>query len=105
MLCAMLRRRRRNGLTMVLLIAALAGLVGHICVIPLHAHVVPIEGRGSHDDDAADHSVHTASCEAAKSGISAPALVPPSQVLALVAIAPSPRLLGQWDRATDVLTA
>jgi hypothetical protein len=101
----MLRRRRGKWLTVTLLIAALAGLVGHICVVPVHAHAVPIEGHGSHDDDATDHSVHTASCEAAKGGFSVSVVVPPSHLIELLAIAPSPRSAGQLGRTPDVLTA
>src|SRR5262245_58102646 len=90
-LSAMLRRRRGKWFTVTLLVAALAGLVGHICAVPLHAHAIPIEGHGSHDDDAAEHSVHTASCEAAKGGTSVHVLVPPSQLTELDLFAPSPR--------------
>jgi len=101
----MFRRRRGKWLTVTLLIAALAGVIGHICVVPLHAHAVPVEGHGSHDDDAADHSVHTASCEAAKNCISANALMPPAQPVALEGIVALPLRLSHCDRAADVLTA
>jgi hypothetical protein len=71
-------------MTTLLLIAGVLGVLGHVCAVPLHAHAVPVEGHGSHDDDAADHSVHTASCEAAKGGFtSAAALVPTRQAAEL----------------------
>jgi hypothetical protein len=100
----MLRRPYGKWLTMMLLIAAMAGVVAHVCVVPLHAHAVPIEQHGSHDDDTADHSVHTASCEAARGGGSVNALLPPAQFLELLPVAPPPRLLGGRSPAADVLT-
>lgn len=83
-LCAVLHSRPRGWLTTLLLVAAIAGALGHICVVPLHAHAVPIEGHGSHDEDSSDHSVHTASCEVAKSGFSvAAAIIPPALTIDL----------------------
>ena len=75
--------RRAGWVTTLLLVAAMLGVLGHICAVPLHAHAVPIEGHGSHDDDAADHSVHTASCEAAKGGLTIAAVMPVPQAAEL----------------------
>jgi len=52
--------RRGGWLTAMLLVAAMAGLLGHICAVPLHAHAVPVEGHGSHDGDAALRGISTA---------------------------------------------
>ena len=74
---------------MLLFVATMSGLLAHVCVVPLHAHAVPIEGHGSHDEDSSDHSVHTASCEAARGPFSvAGAIVPPSEAI-VVLVAPS----------------
>src|SRR5512132_3894201 len=100
-----MRRPGRAGwMTTLLLVAAMLGVLGHVCVVPLHAHAVPIEGHGTHDDDAADHSVHTASCEAAKGGLTVAALMPiPRAAERSVALAPS-RLL-RLGPSPDVPTA
>ena len=58
-----------------LLIVAIIAVLGHICVLPVHAHAVPIEGHGSHDDDPSDNSVHTASCDALKTASATPSIV------------------------------
>ena len=93
----------RGWLIRLFLVAAMFGLVGHVCVIPLHSHAVPLEGHGSHDDDSADHSVHTASCEAARGGITIAALLPIPQPVDLPTVpAPSYR---PFSPAPDVPTA
>ena len=79
--------RRAGWVTTLLLVAAMLGLLAHVCVVPLHAHAVPVDGRGSHDEDSADHSVHTASCEAAKGGLTIAAAMPVVQSAEL-AVAP-----------------
>ena len=95
--------RRAGWVTTLLLVSAMLGVLGHVCVVPLHAHAVPVAGHGSHDEDAADHSVHTASCEAAKGGFTIAALVPPLLATELLAApAPSHRRLGA---SPDVSTA
>ena len=96
--------RRAGWITTLLLVAAMLGLLGHICVVPLHAHAVPIEGHGSHDDDAADHSVHTASCEAAKGGSTVAALMPIPRAAELP-VAPAPSLARCLGSSPDVPTA
>lgn len=103
-LSAMVRSRPRGWLTTLLLVAAMSGVLGHICVVPLHAHAVPVEGHGTHDEDASDHAVHTASCEAAKSRSSvAAAIVPPSRTIDLPVM---PSVAPLRDRgAIDVVAA
>ena len=100
----MLRSRPRGWLTTLLLSAAISGVLGHICVVPLHAHAVAVEGHGSHDEDSTDHSVHTASCEAAKSRSSvAAAIVPPSHAIDMPVM---PSVASLRDRrASDVVAA
>jgi len=77
-----------------LLVAAMLGLLGHVCVVPLHAHAVPVEGHGSHDSDTAGHSIHTASCEATKGGPTVAALVPTPRVVELTEPPRSTRFWG-----------
>lgn len=96
--------RRAGWLTTLLLVAALFGVLGHICVIPLHAHAVPIKEHGSHDEDAADHSVHTASCEAAKGRFTAAALMPVLRATELP-VTPAPVLTRRFDPSPDAPTA
>jgi hypothetical protein len=86
----MLNLRGRRGLPTIVLLAAILAVVGHVCVVPVHAHATPVRGHGSHDHDADDHSVHTASCEALKS--SSP-VVMPTLVLALAPLTAPPTLL------------
>ena len=82
--------RRDRLIAAVLVIAAAVAILGHICVLPLHAHAVPIEGHGSHDEDAAEHSVHTASCEAVKAGSSVAGVIP-AMTPTHLAVTSSPR--------------
>jgi hypothetical protein len=96
--------RRAGWITTLLLVAAMLGLLGHVCVVPLPAHALPIEGHGSHDDDAADHSVHTASCEAAKGGSTVAGLMPIPRAAEL-AVAPAPSLVRRLGVAPNVPTA
>jgi hypothetical protein len=58
-----------------LLILAIVAVLGHICVLPVHAHAVPVEGHSSHDDGGSDNSVHTASCDALKTASATPSIV------------------------------
>ena len=53
----------------------LTAVLAHVCVLPVHAHAVPVEGHGSHDDDSTDNSVHTASCDALKTASPTPSIV------------------------------
>jgi hypothetical protein len=101
----MFERRRGTWLTVMLLIAAMAGLIGHVCVVPVHAHAVPVEGHGSHDEDAADRSVHTTSCEAAKGGLSVHSLGPRSHVIEPLPIAPRLLSMTYSGQVPDSLAA
>jgi hypothetical protein len=69
-------RTRRHGLiaAALLIVAIIAGLA-HVCVLPVHAHAVPVDGHGSHDDDSSDNSVHTASCDALKTASATPSFI------------------------------
>jgi hypothetical protein len=66
---------RQGFVAAALLIVAIVAALGHICVLPVHAHAVPIEGHGSHDDDASENSVHTASCDALRTASATPSIV------------------------------
>jgi hypothetical protein len=59
-----------------LLIVAIIAVLGHVCVLPGHAHVVPVQHHGSHDDAPADNAVHAASCDALKSTSAVLSIVP-----------------------------
>jgi hypothetical protein len=71
-----------------LLIIAITAVLGHICVLPVHAHAVPVEGHGSHDDDSSENSVHTASCDALKSASATPTILPVAMSTPLVVVEP-----------------
>jgi hypothetical protein len=71
-----------------LLIVAIIAVLGHICVLPVHAHAVPVEGHGSHDDDSSENSVHTASCDALKSASATPSILPAATSTPLVVVEP-----------------
>jgi len=68
-----------------LLIAAIIAVLGHVCVRPVHAHIVPVADHGSHGDEA-DDSVHAASCDALKSSSATPSIVPVATWTPLVVI-------------------
>jgi hypothetical protein len=70
-----------------LLIVAIIAVLGHVCVLPVHAHIGPAEDHGSHGD-AADDSVHTASCDALKSTSATPSIVPAASWGPLVVVEP-----------------
>jgi hypothetical protein len=80
-----------------LLIIAIIAVLGHVCVLPVHAHVVPVEDHGSHGDATAD-SVHTASCDALKSTSATPAIVPVATSTPVVVIEQSVRHLVDTAR-------
>jgi len=103
-LCAMRGHRRAGWVTTLLLVAAMLGLLGHVCVVPLHTHAARVEGHGSHDDDAAGHSVHTASCEAAKGGLTVAALMPIPRAAELP-VAPAPSRFHHLGASPDAPTA
>jgi hypothetical protein len=68
------RTRRHGFVVAALLIVAIIAVLAHVCVLPVHAHAVPVEGHGSHDDDSSDSSVHTASCDALKTASATPSI-------------------------------
>jgi hypothetical protein len=70
-----------------LLIVAIIAVLGHVCVLPGHTHILPVEDHGSHGD-AADDSVHAASCDALKSTSATPSIVPVASWSPLVAVEP-----------------
>jgi hypothetical protein len=81
-----------------LLIIAIIAVLGHVCVLPVHAHMVPVEGHGSHGDDApSDDSVHAASCDALKSTSATPSIVPATTSTLLLVV--KPVLLRLFDTA------
>lgn len=70
------RPTRRHGfVAAALLIVAIIAVLAHVCVLPVHAHAVPVEGHGSHHDDSSDNSVHTASCDALKTASATPSII------------------------------
>jgi hypothetical protein len=79
------RSRRHVPLAVALSIVAITAVMAHVCVLPVHAHAVPIEGHGSHDADSSENSVHTASCDALKTG---------SPTLSMIPIAASSSVIG-----------
>jgi hypothetical protein len=66
---------RHGFVAAALLIVAIAAVLGHVCVLPVHAHAVPVEGHGSHDDETSEQAVHAASCDALKTSSPAPSIV------------------------------
>jgi hypothetical protein len=57
---------RHGFISVALLIVAIIAVLAHVCVLPVHAHAVPVDGHGSHGADSSDNSVHAASCDALK---------------------------------------
>ena len=86
--------RMRSACKLALIVFALMATLGHICVLPGHAHAVPI--AGNHDHDAApvdDHGAPTdgASCEVLRSSggmLAVPVLVAGPSMVAPVGTAP-----------------
>jgi hypothetical protein len=68
-----------------LLVMAIIAVLGHVCVLPVHAHIVPVDDHGSHGDTTA-RSVHTASCDALKSTSATPSIVPAATSTPVVVI-------------------
>jgi hypothetical protein len=83
------------------LIIAVIAVLGHVCVLPVHAHAVPVDGHGSHDDDSSENSVHMASCDALKSASATPSILPAATSMPLVAV----ELLVLKGHAVDVAPA
>ena len=68
-------KERHTFVGAALLIIAIIAVLGHVCVLPAHAHAVPVEGHGSHDDDSSENSIHTASCEVLKTASATPSII------------------------------
>lgn len=80
---------RRHGFVAAgLLIVAIIAVLAHVCVLPVHAHAVPVEGHGSHGDDSSDNSVHTASCDALKTATATPSIILVATLLPVVDVEP-----------------
>jgi hypothetical protein len=82
-----------------LLVVAIIAVLGHVCVLPVHAHSVPAEDHGSHGDTTAD-SVHTASCDALKSASATPSIVPDATSTPVVVIEEGARHLVDTARTS-----
>jgi hypothetical protein len=93
-----MRRSRAHGLVApALLIVAIIAILGHVCVLPVHAHAIPVEGHESHGESPTDDSVHTASCDALKGTSATPSIVPATTWTALVVV--EPFALRRFDTA------
>ena len=58
-------RQRSSAMGWALLAVLMATLLGHVCVLPLHAHAAAATNdQHGHDSDAADQAAHIGSCEA-----------------------------------------
>jgi hypothetical protein len=82
-------KRTHGVVDTALLIIAIVAVLGHVCVLPVYAHAVPVEGHGSHGDAPSDNSVHAASCDALKSTSATPSIVPTATSTPLVIIEPT----------------
>lgn len=82
------RNRAHGFVAPALFIVAIIAVLGHVCVLPLHVHAVPVEGHGSHGESPADDSVHAASCDALKGTSATPSIVPAATWTALVVVEP-----------------
>jgi hypothetical protein len=70
--------RQRSAMGWAVLAVLIATLLGHVCVLPLHAHATAATtNQHGHDSDAADQAAHVGSCEAVASSpiVHAPAVV------------------------------
>jgi len=80
------------------LLVAIGAVLGHVCMMPLHAHADDAAsvtlGPGGHDDSD-DHAVYRASCEALRT---APAQLPPSALVASALASPLPPLARETAR-------
>ena len=77
------------------LIVAFFAVLGHVCVLPHEAHAVtvePSESHASHGEHSQHDALHTASCEAVQSGVTAAASVVP---VAGVVVVPAFAELGR----------
>ena len=61
-------RQRASAMGWALLLVLVATLLGHVCVLPLHAHAAADRtGQHGHDSDPTDPAAHIGSCEAVAS--------------------------------------
>jgi len=81
----------------VLLIIAIIAVLGHVCVLPVHADV-PVDHHGSDAETPAD-SVHTASCDALKSTSATPSIIPVAAWTPVFVVEPGAR--RPFDTARD----
>jgi hypothetical protein len=81
------RSRGHGFVAPTLLIVAIIAVLGHVCVLPVHAHAVPVEGHESHGESP-DDPVHTASCDAVKGTSATPSMIPAATWTALVVVEP-----------------
>lgn len=94
--------RARSACTLALLAFALIATLGHICVLPGHAHETPITGGHDHDASPVDERgmpSDGASCEVLRpSGamLAVPVLIAGPSVVALTGVAPD-----FFDRVID----
>jgi hypothetical protein len=77
----MTRSYRRQVKAWLVLLVAIGAVLGHVCLMPFHAHAdeaaSATPGPGGHDDSDA-RAVYRASCEALRT---VPAQLPPSAVM------------------------
>jgi hypothetical protein len=94
-----IRKRTHEVVAVGLLIIAIIAVLGHVCVLPLHAHMVPAADHGSHDETPGD-SVHTASCDALKSTSATPSIIPIAAWTPILVVEPGARRLVGSARET-----
>ena len=97
------RTRRHGFLAAALLTVAIIGVLAHVCVLPVHAHAVPVGGHGSHDGESPDNAVHSASCDALKTASATPSIVLVATSVAVVEVEPV-SLKGHFFDAAPVRT-
>ena len=91
-------RQRSSAMGWALLAVLIATLLGHVCVLPLHADAAAATNdHHGHDSDATDQAPHIGSCEALASS---PIVHPLSVVTSTVEWAASP--LGAVTSAAPV---
>ena len=81
-------RHRHGFIAGTLLIVSIVAVLAHVCVLPIHAHAVPVEGHGSHDDDSSENSIHTASCEALKTASATPSVIRVATAVPVIDVEP-----------------
>jgi hypothetical protein len=86
-------RQRSSTMGWALLAVLSATLLGHVCVLPLHAHAAAMTDQHGHDSDATDQAAHIGSCEALASS---PIVQPVVVVTGTAEWAVTPRELPTW---------